>query len=175
MSIASAPANAVPERRKRHTLPFERAGLLIRHHSTPEITVRRRPKQELALARESDELPEWLPALVQRLKHLITLSSGWAGRGSRPIDPQVVMKALEVTFRVAPNGARYAPQVVPTFVGGVQLEWHQAGFDLEIEIMPTGETLVDYSTVDESDCWDGDFEDLQVKVTGVLRRSTAER
>ena len=41
------------------------------------------------------------------------------------------------------------PSVVPTWDGGVQVEWHRNGVDLEIEISPTGEAEYFFASPDE--------------------------
>jgi hypothetical protein len=87
----------------------------------------------------------------------------------------VVLRAYEVAAQlIAPYPAAGLPQIVPTVHGGIQLEWHRGGVDLEIEVAATGEVLVDYESADGSVCWDGDYADLQVEIAQVLRHSATQ-
>lgn len=47
-----------------------------------------------------------------------------------------------------------APSCVPTSEGGIQLEWHRSGIDLEIEISPRGTVGVYFRNPSASDEWD---------------------
>ena len=49
-----------------------------------------------------------------------------------------VLGALTILAKILDSGAP-PPSVVPTYEGGVQVEWHRNGVDLEIEISPDGE------------------------------------
>jgi len=62
---------------------------------------------------------------------------GWDSYGGLPVTREVLGEMvgwlLNWTGHEAP-----APTVVPTSGGGVQLEWHMAGIDLEVEFQPSG-------------------------------------
>jgi len=94
------------------------------------------------------EIPEWVKLTVQRLQAVADLPSGWSGLMGRPIEVQLMPIAFQVVQELIPRDAAWVPQIIPTVEGGVQLEWHRDGFDLEIEISCTGEIYADYE--DES-------------------------
>jgi len=50
------------------------------------------------------------------------------------------------------------PAIIPTVDGGVLLEWHRAGLEMEIEVEPTGEAYVMFQTAEGSKAWDGTWE-----------------
>ena len=56
---------------------------------------------------------------------LASLADGWDGYGGAPI--------TEAAMRVA-----RAIHVVPTCNGGIQVEWHVNGWDLEVEVSKDG-------------------------------------
>lgn len=78
--------------------------------------------------------PDWLLPTVQAMGHLLTLESGWDSYGAARIHPENVEAALRLLLNVMKE-ATPAPSVVPTSSGGVQLEWHVSGVDLEIETL----------------------------------------
>jgi hypothetical protein len=47
-----------------------------------------------------------------------------------------VAQALELVFKTLRDDSP-APSVVPTSSGGLQLEWHTGGIDLEVEFVST--------------------------------------
>jgi hypothetical protein len=80
--------------------------------------------------------------------------------------------AFQVVQELIPRDAGWVPQIIPTVEGGVQLEWHRDGFDLEIEITCTGEIYADYE--DESgQAWEGEYAEVGADVAKVFERSVA--
>ena len=71
---------------------------------------------------------------VDRLLGLIDLGRNWDSYGAAPIDPANVEVALRILSRIKRKDTP-PPCVVPTSRGGIQLEWHLRGIDLEIEIV----------------------------------------
>ena len=70
------------------------------------------------------------------LSILTALLPGWGSRGSQPVSPAAVDRARELISSL-PEGTP-EPRVAPMSSGGVQLEWHQCGIDLEAEVGPEG-------------------------------------
>jgi len=67
------------------------------------------------------------------LEDLEALKPNWDSYGAAAIDPACIVRAREVeqlldSFTMGP------PSIVPTSSGGVQLEWHKHGLDLEFTI-----------------------------------------
>ncbi|MGV3724590.1 MAG: hypothetical protein ACO1SX_27150, partial [Actinomycetota bacterium] len=66
---------------------------------------------------------------------LLELPENWDSYGAKPITPA----AVETAARVAAVLKARDPQAMPLACGGVQLEWHADGVDVEIEIGADGE------------------------------------
>ena len=79
------------------------------------------------------EPPTWVTPTVNALGRVLSLPRNWDSYGARSIDPANVGAAIELALALMNDGTP-APAVVPTSTGGVQLEWHTRGIDLEIEI-----------------------------------------
>jgi hypothetical protein len=84
----------------------------------------------------SEANPSWLKPALDQLIPLLSLPEGWNSYRARRIGADVVRRAIEVLAALMPEGVP-PPSIVPTVRGGVQLEWHRFGKDLEIEIEPT--------------------------------------
>lgn len=85
----------------------------------------------------SNREPAWMRPAVQALATLATLRGDWSSHGSRPIDKLSIWNALQLLGSIM-DPRTVPPSVVPTSQGGVQLEWHIGGIDLEIEIESSG-------------------------------------
>src|SRR4051812_32442305 len=84
-------------------------------------------------AQDQAARPEWLSETAAALQQLLCLPQNWNSYGAQPIRPEIVHAAVELLREtVTPNVP--PPVVVPTIQGGVQLEWHLRGIDLEIEL-----------------------------------------
>lgn len=76
-------------------------------------------------------LPSWFDAVMQGLVDLLTLPPNWNSYGADAIDPVLVRSAMTFTNETL-DPRSPAPRVVPLSSGGLQLEWHREGIDLEI-------------------------------------------
>jgi hypothetical protein len=79
----------------------------------------------------------WLKEVGDRLQTLVALPANWNSHGARRVTVQAVRTALVVLVNVMAANSRM-PTIVPTVRGGLQLEWHGGGIDLEIEVDHTG-------------------------------------
>lgn len=77
------------------------------------------------------DLPQWLMPTLTALKDLLNLRSGWNSYHARPIRRSIVLAAVDLLSSFMLRNTPI-PQVVPTFRGGLQLEWHIGSVDLEI-------------------------------------------
>src|SRR5712692_1925646 len=96
------------------------------------------PKVEVPLAQRVmtiqllGEKPAWFDTTVQTMQRLSWLPENWSSYGSCRIEEDSIESAAAFLGRaLGPRGM--APTVVPTLQGGVQLEWHRTGDDVEIE------------------------------------------
>jgi hypothetical protein len=73
----------------------------------------------------------WFDAVMQGFVDLLTLPPNWNSYGAGAIDLDVVRTAMTFINEVlGPQSP--APSVVPLSSGGLQLEWHRKGMDLEM-------------------------------------------
>lgn len=94
----------------------------------PERTPKEPPteKKRIAIA------PNLLTA-IERMMELLKLPPGWNSYNAKPIEMENVKLAANILSLVMSHGTP-VPHVVPLVRGGVQLEWHTRGINLEIEI-----------------------------------------
>src|SRR2546429_800812 len=99
------------------------------------VTVRPAPSQN---AWVSAVLPPWFSAVEESLLRIAALEPGWDGERAEPMSWRAFDAALMVLAETMSNDT-VPPQIVPTYDGGLQLEWHCAGVDLEVYIQPNGQ------------------------------------
>lgn len=81
--------------------------------------------------------PRWVEDVLERASSVYDLEKGWDGENALPVTKEALWDALDVLTDVMSEDS-IAPQVVPTSDGGIQLEWHCAGVDLEVYVEPSG-------------------------------------
>jgi len=96
----------------------------------------RRPKVNVRIDRQADE-PLWLPAVLGRLSVIGGLADNWDGDGAKAPSDVALTAALGVLLKLLGRESA-TPAVVPTPEGGIQFEWHDAGWDVEVEVDPYG-------------------------------------
>jgi len=79
----------------------------------------------------------WLARVAERCSELFSLPAGWDGYVAPQIDADLIQKAWEF-IKAAARSVSVAPSVVPTVSGGVAIEWHVRGIELEIEMTSSG-------------------------------------
>lgn len=83
--------------------------------------------------------PGWSSAALVEfaaaLDDLSELAPGWDSYGALRIDEEARREAWLWAYTRIPCGSP-VPQVVPTVRGGVQLEWHEQGWDIEVLFEP---------------------------------------
>ena len=70
-----------------------------------------------------------------RLEELLNLKPNWNGYGAGPVSPQTADRARSMWAALEGIGMT-PPQLVPLDDGSLQMEWHEGGLDIEIQIMP---------------------------------------
>lgn len=121
---------------------FQRAG-------TPDVVVRFHPTA-----------PHWLRDIAQRLDELTDFPTGWDGHDARPMTEDAVVMMLHVLQQVATPGVP-VPDMVLSPEGGLQVEWHQGGWDVEIEVRASGDIEAWARPVDGRDAmWSETLVDL---------------
>jgi hypothetical protein len=112
--------------------------------------------------------PPWITAVVDRIDYLLSaLSEGWDGEGGRPLDFETAMKCVSFLLEKALHETP-APQIIPTALGGLQLEWHMGGADLEISFEPNARPVFFYIPPEGSEI-EGDAESQEDLVGELIR------
>ena len=87
------------------------------------------------LRMQSLPAPAWLEPTLNNCGHLLLLPADWDGAHAPVIDTGAIQAALDALCSFMADDSS-APQWTPTRDGGVQLDWHENGLDLEIEFSP---------------------------------------
>ena len=80
---------------------------------------------------------EWFKPTLKAIAALPWRNDNWTSGGART-QPAAVAKMLSLLAKILDNHTP-PPNVVPTWRGGVQVEWHRNGVYLEIEADPQEE------------------------------------
>jgi hypothetical protein len=115
------------------------------------------------------EPPEWLESIGKSLSEILDLRQGWDSYGAKPISPQCVGAALDILLRVMREDT-LPPSVVPTSPGGIQLEWHARGIDLEIEILSPTRVRGLFEDLRTGIEWEADLSFDQTRLTEAIGR-----
>ena len=132
----------------------------------------RAPKVTVHASKRSaqDDSPLWLEPLVQALDRALRYAAnepGW-----EPADDATLRTAIQTVVRVLANDT-IPPTVTPTPDGGLQFEWHDGGWDLEIEVLAGGDVDVWGASVDGLLEFSGALDEVAHEVTPVLTHLTA--
>ncbi len=111
---------------------------------------------------------EWFYPTLRAMAALPWRTDNWSSGATRTQGAAIacmVETLLEVLDSHTPP-----PAVVPTWNGGVQVEWHRNGIDLEIEVDPEGEIEYFFKSPDEEyeGRISGDFSPLSEYARAVL-------
>lgn len=74
---------------------------------------------------------EWLRPVLRNLVELLRLPGHWDAQGAAPIRRDVADDVVSFLSRFLDTHSA-APWVVPLADGGLQLEWHRGGLDIEV-------------------------------------------
>jgi hypothetical protein len=116
-----------------------------------------------------DDLLAWFMLIASKLVELLKLPPNWDSYGARPIDPIHVRAALQVLLRIMGDETPM-PFVVPTNRGGIQMEWHVHGLDLEIETVSAQRIRVSFEDEMSSEEWEADLGTAVERLTAYLLR-----
>ncbi len=73
----------------------------------------------------------WYSGALKRISGLTALAVGWNGYEAREVKADMAIDAATFLTRVAFPGMA-APSITPLADGGVQIEWHRGGLDIEV-------------------------------------------
>jgi hypothetical protein len=125
MTTASAPSHAWIAGGRKMQLPVDFA-----------------PGQVIAISTEKPitALP-WLATVVERLNDVVRLEPGWDGETASSPTREAALASLRALFEVMWQDSP-APAIIPMYDGGLQLEWHGQGLDVELSVAPAGDRHV---------------------------------
>lgn len=106
---------------------------------------------------------------VDALRHL---AAGWDGWRAQPLTEAAVVAALTIAFRLV-DGHHLLPQIFPLPDGGLQLEWHVFGTDVEIEVDGSGSPFGFATDATGRTLWAGEFDVEDVPALANLARLVA--
>jgi hypothetical protein len=89
----------------------------------------------------SNSRPAWANDALQKLGALMELPAGWDGHRGNLITSVAVTYTFNILGRIMQPGVPL-PSITPLSYGGVQLEWHRKGWDVEIEVFGPGRLQV---------------------------------
>ena len=103
-------------------------------------TLRFRTESYLPQVRISASSPsEPIRKAICRAVDLLALPPGWDSYDADRVTEEAARCAVKLLLLVSSKvPGMVAPSVVPTVRGGLQLEWHRRGVDLEVEFDPAG-------------------------------------
>jgi hypothetical protein len=96
----------------------------------------------------------WIAEVAIRFAELLALPHNWDGHGGDSIAPEAVEAAGRFLATVM-SSSTPAPTIVPTSSGGLQLEWHRGGFDVELLFGDEDVPLLYLAEVDSGREWEG--------------------
>jgi hypothetical protein len=77
--------------------------------------------------------PIWIATVEQRLEKLASYRVGWDGYNSKPPRENVIEFVKSMLHSVM-KPTTPAPSIVPISGGGLQIEWHTNGLDIEVAV-----------------------------------------
>ena len=104
------------------------------------------------------EPPGWVPPTLQTLGQLLTLPRDWDSYGGRAVDPACAWAAWQLLLLLMGEDSP-VPSLVPTSRGGVQIEWHAQGIDLEIEVVTAQQFYVSFEDAQTAEAWEKEMTD----------------
>jgi hypothetical protein len=110
---------------------------------------------DTATLRPVRQLDRWVTPVMRRLGQILSLSDNWDDHRGRAISPQSADAALQFLYAVM-RSETAPPSVLPTSDGGIQIEWHRDGLDVEVLFSGDEEDgLYVYERATDSE-WEGD-------------------
>ena len=111
---------------------------------------------------------EWFYPTLRAMAALPWWTDNWSSGATRT-QGAAIAYMLEILLEVL-DSQTPPPAVVPTWNGGVQVEWHRNGIDFEIEVAPAGDIEYFFKSLDE-ECEgqvSGDFSQLSEYARAVI-------
>lgn len=101
---------------------------------------------------------DWQRQAENRLMEVVRLPVGWDGHQGRPSNPSIANYVYSLLEKLMVLPGLPLPSITPVSYGGIVLEWHRKGWDVEIEIdVPSSHHVYahELATGIEGDFWCG--------------------
>ena len=102
----------------------------------------------------------WFEPIRDSVYELLSLSENWDLYGAAQVKREFVASAAGLLRSIMDQDTP-APAIVPTTPGGVQIEWHTNGIDLEIEVQSTSRINVWYENSRTGMSWEDENPTMQ--------------
>jgi hypothetical protein len=79
----------------------------------------------------NDDMQRWMRSVFPAVQEFLRLPRGWDSYNGSPLKLDTGMFALQLLYDVM-TPRTPVPLVAPTSAGGIQFEWHQPDFELEL-------------------------------------------
>jgi hypothetical protein len=96
----------------------------------------------------------WFHDAVGRLENLASLAPDWDSYGAKAVAANMALAAVKFLAEVAAVAPSvHGPSIVPLSDGGIQVEWHRGGIDLEVAFSDDepGVSRVDHTNEDRAE------------------------
>ena len=97
------------------------------------VTIRREGPNVSAKIHATAPMPKPLLQAIHGIVDLLALQPGWNSYSAKPIPSPNAVRAIQLLAEFLDTGTP-PPVIVPTVHGGIQLEWHRNGVDIEIYV-----------------------------------------
>lgn len=81
---------------------------------------------------------EWWVNACHKIGYLLHMDDNWDSYGAKKINRNLAFFASQLIQQIA-RPRIPEPAIIPTLKGSIQLEWHDFGFDIEVEILSSSE------------------------------------
>ncbi len=116
-------------------------------------------------------LPAWLRQVVDQLNIISAAESNWDSYGALPINTALLLSAFNVLVN-SMHDETPAPSLIPLSAGGLQIEWHQHGIDIEVEVTDPRQFLVFFRDRNRGKDWEGTVSNDDGQLRGFLSELT---
>ncbi len=86
-------------------------------------------------------MPRWISDVIDSLNSILALEENWDSYGACSVSIETALATITLLCSVMGEKTPL-PSIVPTPSGNIQLEWHEFGIDLEVEIIPDEGNLI---------------------------------
>lgn len=139
--------------------------------TTPLATSVEEPEfRRVFVSGQFDRAP-WVDRFFGRIRPLFDLEEGWNGPRTMPLSVDAVSSAYGfVTALMQKFHQLPLPSVVPLNSGGLQIEWHRGGMDVEVEFEPDSDPALYVHDLLTGQEWEGDLWNLPATAIDGFRR-----